>query len=131
LNIQPGALQTFLSSQNGIILEGSGFYARQLNKGEGLDISIYNFYHILPYPRTIFTLLGRQGENVIILPQVDAAKITNGSHLMVVGCKEDGFVQAWAVVDRDNNKIYSRISANTTPACPLPEPVCDGNKNCH
>jgi hypothetical protein len=123
-------LQIFLSNQDAIILQGRSLYPRQFSKDEGLDISVYNFYHTMPYPRTLFTLLGPKGENVIILPRINPTKIANSVDVMALGCRADGYIQAWAVVRMDDLSVSERFPG-TPLACPLPEPVCDDNKNCH
>ena len=125
-------VKNFLSSENAIILEGRSLYPRQFNKDEGLDASIYTYYHSLPYPRTLFTLLGPHGENVVILPRSDAAKIANSVDMLVLGCLADGYVQAWEVLSLQDGSLFTRQPVSAlSPTCPLPEPVCDNNKNCH
>jgi hypothetical protein len=124
-------LQKFLSNPDAIILQGRSLYPRQFNKDEGLDISVYTFYHTMPYPRTLFTLLGQKGENIIILPRIEPAKIANSVDVMTLGCRADGYIQAWVVVRMDDLSVFERMTPGTPLACPLPEPVCDNNKNCH
>lgn len=124
-------LQKFLSDQNAVILQGRSLYPRQLNKDEGLDISVYNFYHPMPYPRTLFTLLGPKGENVIILPRISPAKVANSVDVLVLGCHAEGYIQAWAVIRLDDKSVFQRTPPGAPLTCPLLEPVCDDNKNCH
>src|SRR5258706_9596447 len=45
LSVPPVNLNIFLSTPHAVILQGRVLYPRQLDKDEGLDISIYNFYH--------------------------------------------------------------------------------------
>jgi len=125
-------LNTFLNSENAVILKGRSLYPRQFNKDEGLDISIYPFYHSQPYPRTLFTLIGQNGEKVIMLPRTNPAKIPNSTDMLVIGCSTDGFIQAWAVLNLADNNLFTRLPASPLPnTCPLPDPICDNNKNCH
>jgi hypothetical protein len=131
LGVTTQDLEKFLTNPSAVILQGRSLYPRQFGKGEGLDISIYNFYHTKPYPRTLFTLIGTKGENVIILPRIDPAKVANSTDLLVLGCRSRGYIQAWAVVRMDNQSVFERMPPGTPLACPLPEPVCDDNKNCH
>ena len=124
-------IQNFLSGENAVILQGRSLYPRQFNKDDGLDVSIYNFYHSLHYPRTLFTVLGPLGENVVILPRTEPANIGNAVDVVVLGCRVDGYVQAWTVLATDDNSLYTRMPASSgPPTCPLAEPVCDNNKNC-
>ncbi len=130
LNLSVAQLNNFLSTNNAVILTGRSLYPRQFAKNEGLDISVYNYYHPLPYPRTLFTIIGRNGENVIILPHMEAAKIPNATDLMVVGCKADGYILAWAVIRLDDQSVFERTPTGAPLACPLPNPICDTNKGC-
>jgi hypothetical protein len=124
-------LQKFLSDKNAAILQGRSLYPRQFSKGEGLDISTYSFYRTKPYPRTLFTLLGYKGQSVIILPRIEPAKIANSIDVIVLGCHSKGYIQAWAVVRMDDKSVFERMPPGTPLACPLSEPICDDNKNCH
>jgi hypothetical protein len=123
-------LEQFLSSQNAVILMGRSLYPRQFYKDQGLDISIYDFYHPLPYPRTLFTVIGPMGESVVILPRTSPAGISNSTDVMVIGCNKIGYIQAWAVVNLENNQVFNPLPSTKLLTCPLPEPVCDNNKNC-
>lgn len=122
-------LNVFLSTSQALILQGRILYTRQLEKDEGLDVSIYNFYHPKPYPRTIFTLIGPTGESRGIFPSMQAAPIPNVSDAIVLGCRESDYVQVWAVLLPGSNVLLKRNPASP-PVCPLTEPVCDNNHNC-
>jgi len=129
--ISPADLREFFLSSDAVILTGRSLYVRQFIKDEGLAISNYNFYHPLPYPRTLFTLIGPAGERVIIFPRTTPAEISNASDVMVLGCKMDRYIQAWAVVNLENNAVFTPLPYTPLVPCPLPEPVCDNNKKCH
>jgi len=128
-------LQAFLANPKAVILRGRGFYPRQFDQGEGLDISVYRFYRSLAYPRTLLTLLGVDRlETVVILPRTDAAKIANASEVLVLGCLTDRyeterFIRAWAVLRLEDGQLFERLPAAPL-ACPLPDPVCDDNNFC-
>ncbi|HEY3369459.1 MAG TPA: hypothetical protein VGK10_01345 [Prolixibacteraceae bacterium] len=131
LGLSTEKLNSFLQTENAIIMTGRALYPRQFNKDQGLDISVYNFYHPLPYPRTFLTVIGQNGQNEIILPRTSPAEIPNSTDVMVVGCKSNGFIKAWAVFRLDNYSIYESQPAGAPLSCPLTEPVCDNNKSCH
>ena len=133
---QPGVysktnLINFMSSSDAVILTGRSLYPRQFNINEGLDISVYNYYHTMPFPRTLFTLIGDQGEAVIILPRTTPAQISNAADVLVIGCKSNGYVIAKAVIRLDDKYIYESINKDAPLACPLEIPTCDNNKICH
>ena len=131
LGLTKDDIQGFMAKENAVILTGRSLYPRQFNKDEGLDASVYNFYHTMPFPRTLFTVIGPQGENVIILPRTEPAQIPNSTDVIVLGCQADGFVVAWAVVRMDDHSIFERMPANAKLDCPLPDPICDNIKSCH
>jgi hypothetical protein len=131
LNLSTESLRNFLTSKNAVILTGRSLYPRQFNKDEGLDISIYNFYHSLPYPRTLFTVIGQDGEKVIIFPRTEPAEIPNEIDVMVIGCQAEEFILAWAVIRMDDKIVFERTPPGMPLTCPLPDPVCDNNKSCH
>jgi hypothetical protein len=106
-------------------------YPRQFSKDEGLKISIYNFYHPMPYPRTLFTVIGTLGQEAIILPRTTPARIANATDVLVVGCKKNGYIQAWAAVGMEKGETFTSLPSTPLTSCPLPEPVCDNNKHCH
>jgi hypothetical protein len=134
--VSAAEIQAFLTKKDAVILTGRGLYPRQFSAGEGLDVSVYSFYHTLPYPRTLLTMLGPDHlEGVVILPRTDPAKIANASDLIVLGCitswtGTDHILQAWAILRLEDNQLFERLPPAPL-ACPLPEPVCDNNKNCH
>jgi hypothetical protein len=129
LGISHKELSVFLADPQAVILQGRALYARQLEKDQGSPVSVYNFYHPQPYPRTIFTLIGPNGENRGIFPALQAAPIANASDTIILGCRESDYIQVWAVLLTSSNLLVKR----TPPApltCPLQEPVCDNNGHC-
>ena len=131
LNLSGDDLKNFLNTQDAVILTGRSLFPRQFAKDEGMDISVYNFYHPLPYPRTLFTILGQAGQRVVILPRMEAAKIPNSTDVMVLGCQSDGYIIAFAVIRLDDKSVFGRTPSGAPLACPLTDPICDNNKSCH
>lgn len=123
-------IQNFLSSENAIILTGRSLYPRQFNINEGLDISVYRYYHSMPFPRTLFTTIGQQGERVVILPTTNPAPIPNSTDVMVIGCLDHGIVFARAIIRLDDNSIIEGLNSDEPLLCPLQKPICETNKNC-
>ncbi len=124
-------LEKFLSTNGAVILTGRSLYPRQFNINEGLDISVYEYYHNMPFPRTLLTVIGQNGETVIVLPTSTPALIANASDVMVVGCKVKGYVIARAVIRLTDNKIFESLNRKDPLVCPMVLPVCDNNKSCH
>lgn len=122
-------VRSLLSNRLAVILQGRILYTRQLEKDQGLDVSIYNFYHPKPYPRTIFTLIGPGGESRGVFPSIQAALIPNASDAIVLGCRESDYIQIWAVLLPGSDVLLKR-NPSAPPVCPLTEPVCDDNHHC-
>jgi hypothetical protein len=124
--------KAFLSSPQAMIVQGRILYPRQLEKDVGGKASIYNLYHPKPYPRTIFTLIGPNGETPGMLASMQGAAIPNVSDAIILGCRESGFLQVWAVFLNDGSQLIKRTPATAAASlvCPLQEPVCDNNHHC-
>jgi hypothetical protein len=82
----------------------------------------------------VFVLIGPHGYQHALLPGRGINVLPNASDVIVLGCRsiQQGFnlVNALLVVLPDRAIGYVRKPAAPL-ACPLPEPVCDTNKNCH
>lgn len=123
---------SFLKSPQAIIVQGRIFYPRQFDKDEGAKVSIYKFYHLKPYPRMLFTILGPNGEMPAILAAMQAPPVPNASDAVILGCRESDYVQVWAIILDDGNQIFKRTPNTVAESltCPLKKPVCDNNHHC-
>jgi hypothetical protein len=129
LGISGLELNKFLTIPRSVILQGRVLYSREFDKDRGFAVSIYPFYHPKPYPRMLFTLIGPNGETPSIFPSIQAAPIPNVSDAIVLGCRENDYVQVWAVLLTNKNLLIKSTPA-TPLTCPLLEPVCDNNHHC-
>jgi hypothetical protein len=122
-------LNKFLATPRSVILQGRILYPRAFDKDQGWAVSIYTFYRPKPYPRMLFTLIGPNGEARVVFPSIQGVPIPNASDATILGCWQNGYVQAWAVLPGDSAQLIK--SAPATPlTCPLAEPVCDNNHHC-
>jgi hypothetical protein len=123
---------SFLKSPQAVIAQGRIFYPRQFDKDEGVNVSIYQFYHLKPYPRMLFTMLGPNGETPAILATMQAPPVPNASDAVILGCRESDYVQVWAIILNNGNQIFKRTPNTVAESltCPLKEPVCDNNHHC-
>ncbi len=121
----------FLASPQAVVLQGRILYPRQFEKDEGSKVSVYDSYHPKPYPRTIFTLIGPNGDRSAMLASLQAASLPNASDAIILGCRESDYLQVWAVL-LDGNNLIKRTPATsaTSLICPLVAPVCDNNHHC-
>lgn len=127
--ITDGELQSFLEQEQAFILEGRALYPRHIWRGVNPRIP----GHLLsrkPYSRMAFTAIGRHGHLPVVLVTGDEwFDFPHTADVFVIGCREDEFLDAWAVILPEIAAVYVR-QPETPPHCPLPEPVCDNNGWC-
>jgi hypothetical protein len=127
LNLQE--INTFLQNPNAEISIGRALYPRYYIENEG-EVHFYPVV-VMGFPRTTFTLIGPQGEQGIVLPGDKPRYFPHGVDAIVLGCKEQFYVDALAVIILDEKgAIYTRNPASSLQ-CPLKQPVCDNNHNCY
>jgi hypothetical protein len=127
LNLQE--INTFLQNPNAEVSIGRTLYPRYYIENEG-EVHFYPVV-VMGFPRTTFTLIGPKGEQGIILPGDKPRYFPHGVDTIVLGCKEQFYVDALAVIILDEKgAIYTR-SPESNLQCPLKQPVCDNNHHCN
>jgi hypothetical protein len=122
-------INTFLQNPNAEITVGRALYPRYYIENEG-EVHFYPVI-VMGFPRTTFTLIGPKGEQGIILPGDKPRYFPQGVDTLVLGCREQYYVDALAVIVLDEKgAIYTR-SPQSSLQCPLTQPVCDNNHNCY
>jgi hypothetical protein len=122
-------INAFLQNPNAKILVGRALYPRYYIENEG-EVHFYPVV-VMGFPRTTFTLIGPKGEQGIILPGAKPRYFPQGADTLVLGCKEQFYVDALAVIILDEKgTIYTR-SPESSLQCPLKQPVCDNNHHCY
>jgi hypothetical protein len=126
-------LTAFLQQPGAVALYGRALYPRFYPQGVG-EPTRYAPYGARDYPRMVFVLIGPQGTIAAMLPGRGISALPNASDVILLGCKSrpQGYdlVNALLVVLPREGIGYARSPAAPL-TCPLPEPVCDNNKNCH
>jgi hypothetical protein len=127
LNLQE--INSFLQNPNAEITVGRALYPRYYIENEG-EVHFYPVV-VMGFPRTTFTLIGPKGEQGIVLPGGKPHYFPHGVDTIVLGCKEQFYVDALAVILLDEKgAIYTR-SPESSLQCPLKQPVCDNNHHCY
>jgi hypothetical protein len=122
-------INAFLQNPNAEISVGRALYPRYYIENEG-EVHFYPVV-VMGFPRTTFTLIGPKGEQGIILPGEKPRYFPQGVDTLVLGCKEQFYVDALAVIILDEKgAIYTR-SPESSLQCPLKQPVCDNNHHCY
>lgn len=122
-------INTFLQNPNAEVSVGRALYPRYYIENEG-EVHFYPVV-VMGFPRTTFTLIGPKGEQGIVLPGDKPRYFPHGVDTIVLGCKEQFYVDALAVIILDEKgAIYTR-SPESGLQCPLKQPVCDNNHNCY
>ena len=104
---------------------GRALYPRFYLENEG-EVHFYPVV-VMGFPRTTFTLIGPEGEKGIVLPGEKTRYFPHAVDTLVLGCKEQLYVDAIAVILLDESgTVYTRSPASSLH-CPLRQPVCDNN----
>ncbi len=127
--IDAGELQSFLAQEQAVAIEGRALYPRYIWRGINPLIP----GHLLqskPYSRMTFTIMGADGHQPVILATGDKwFPLAHAIDVIVLGCQEYQFLNAWAVFLPETGNLLLR-QPETLLRCPLPEPVCDNNGWC-
>jgi hypothetical protein len=122
-------INSFLQSPNAEISVGRALYPRYYIENEG-EVHFYPVV-VMGFPRTTFTLIGNDGEEGIVLPGEKPGYFPHAVDTLVLGCREQLYVDALAVILLDGTgAVYTR-SPESPLQCPLKQPVCDNNHNCY
>lgn len=122
-------INSFLQNPAAEISVGRALYPRYYIENEG-EIHFYPVV-TMGFPRITFTLIGDDGEKGIVLPGEKPEHFPHAVDAIVLGCKEQYYVDAIAVILLDETgAIYTR-SPESPLQCPLKQPVCDNNHNCY
>lgn len=122
-------INSFLQNPNAEISVGRALYPRYYVEFEG-EVHFYPVV-VMGFPRTTFTLVGNEGEKGVVLPGEKPEYFPHAVDTLVLGCKEEYYVDALAVILLDETgAIYTR-SPESPLQCPLTQPVCDNNHNCY
>ena len=122
-------INSFLQNPNAEISVGRALYPRFYIENEG-EVHFYPVV-VMGFPRTTFTLVGPGGEKGIVLPGEKPDYFPHAVDALVLGCREQLYVDALAVIVLDKKgAVYTR-SPESPLQCPLKQPVCDNNHNCY
>jgi 4-amino-4-deoxy-L-arabinose transferase-like glycosyltransferase len=116
----------FLDQEGAEVLSGRVVYPRLYRQDEG---DHNECYESLLYPRLVFELLNEDGVHCVILPydkSIENVKL-HATQAVVFRCAES---TAWAVLVPELDTALLRAPSVDSLRCPLPDPVCDNNRNC-
>jgi hypothetical protein len=128
--LDPEQVNAFLKTPGAEALVGRTLYPRSYKMGQG-EVSFYFYpYTIMDFPRTGFFLIGPHGKDSILLPGGVPRYLPHAADALVIGCREQNYVDALAVIVLDESgAVYTR-SPMPELACPMKQPVCDNNSKC-
>lgn len=126
---KPALLEFAQQNPDFSVVHGRVLYPRFFIENKGLPKNIFP-YLTLGFPRISFMLIGPEGVNYVILPAYEIPYFPNSADVIVLGCRSDKDINAFAVsVSGEQITVYTRQP--TIPLqCPLPQPVCDENRVC-
>jgi len=128
-------LAAFLQQPGAVIVQGRVLYPLFHRLGEG-EPTRYAPYTARDYPRTVFVLIGPNGAQHVLLAASQPQTMPNAADAIVLGCqvREQGYDIIQAIVVTVESADLQAVLERDPPAalnCPLPEPVCDNNRNCY
>lgn len=123
-------LDKFLKSPGAEILVGRTLFPRSYKMGQG-EVTFYFYpFTVMDFPRTGFFLIGPHGQDNILLPGGVPEYLPHTADALVIGCREENYVDALMVmVLDDSNAVYTR-SPLPELTCPMKPPVCQDNTTC-
>ena len=121
-------IELFLKNTNAEILIGRVLYPRYYPI-DRVEILLYPFVP-MGFPRTAFTLIGPQGEQGVILPGDVRKYFPHAVDALVLGCKEEKYLDALAVILLDESEAIFTREPKSDLQCPLKQPVCNSNRVC-
>ncbi|MCD4671361.1 MAG: glycosyltransferase family 39 protein, partial [Anaerolineaceae bacterium] len=124
--LDPQGVTTFLDQEGAVVQSGRLNFPRLYGMGQGEH---KDCFAAEPYPRLVFELLNEERFHCIILPLEEFPQdvTLHASQAVVLGCQEG---TAWAVLLPELDLALVRSPQSTPPQCPLPDPICDNNRNC-
>jgi len=121
-------IETFLKSENAEIVVGRALYPRYYKA----DQAEAHFYPIsfTGFSRTVFTLIGPNGEAGVLLPGDAPNYFPHGSDVIAIGCRNNiRYMDALIVIVLGNNgRVYSREPASEELQCPMRQYTCENNQ---
>ncbi len=121
-------IDQFLKDTNAELLIGRILYPRYYPIDRG-EIFIYPFV-TMGFPRTAFTLIGPHGDRGVILPGDIPKYFPHAADAIVLGCKEEKYLDALAVILLDESGVIYTRDPESELQCPLKQPVCNSNRVC-
>jgi hypothetical protein len=130
MGLDRNALDT-LSNQSSAfkVLNGRALYPRYFQENDGIPKDHYP-YNVMGFPRIAFMLIGSNGENSVILPQDEVLYFPSTSDVIVLGCQENAYIDALAVVVIKEQKVVYLRQPVSSLQCPLQQPICNENHVC-
>jgi hypothetical protein len=99
------------------MLVGRTLYPRWYKAGQG-EIAFYP-YTVMEFPRAAFVLIGPKGTDAIVLPSETPKHLPHAEDVLVIGCREQNYVDALAVVFLNSKQTVYMRSPMSELTCPL------------
>ncbi|MBC8508594.1 MAG: hypothetical protein ISR58_03350 [Anaerolineales bacterium] len=116
-SISETELTEYVNNEQTVVLQGRVFYPRFYLAGEGESGSGWYAYAPKDYSRLGFSLIGSSENPVIIARENPPTYFPNASDVVIIGCEREHYIDALAVLFKDNqNHLVVRS--------PLSEVVC-------
>jgi hypothetical protein len=130
LNLHSGDIERFLQSPDAFMIEGRALYPRYYGIDVGEPDSV-SAYRAQGFPRLVITTIGPANIQFGVLPLSSSPEyFPNGVDVIMLGCKQEYNIDLAAIIITSPvEKIITRSPASPLE-CPMPEPVCNDNREC-
>jgi hypothetical protein len=122
-------IAAFLDKRRTVVLTGRALFPRYFSH-RGATPGPEDALSQVDFPRTEFTLAGPAGSQTVLLSGPMPAEFPHAADVYVLGCRQDGYVDALLVIFYDPLKRAYERQPGSSLECPLEQFVCAENGNC-
>jgi hypothetical protein len=130
--VNPQDVTHLLANPYSVIARGRLLYPRYYYPEQGEPPSkFWPSFGVHNYGRLIFQLVGPRSQLVVLPMESPSPRIPDAADITVIGCGTQEDIQAQAVIIEGSPDVVYLRSPSSGWQCPLPEPVCNNNHQCH
>jgi len=115
-------INDFLTQDNAILISGIGLYPRFIRPNNS---RVYLAEAPTGYRYLHFWLMNDEDNQVVLPLQNSPANIPHTAIISVIGCQEESYISAFAVIVHEPNTQIILRDPSVQFQCPMPEPVSD------
>lgn len=131
IGLDAAGLESFLENDQAVLIQGRALYPRYFGIDEG-EPDRFSPYQSRGYPRLVITTIGQEDVQFGVFPLEKYPEyFPNGADVILLGCKGENAINLAAIIITDPREQVIVRTPVSPVECPLAEPVCDDNRQCH